>query len=155
MPECDVARLRASLALDGELDDVGRAHLARHLDRCADCARLAVRMEAGARLLRQAPREHVRCTFRHARLLRSTSSPSGRHWAGAAVAMVAIVLVTGALPGPATTPQPPARASTQGGAGARVSPLELPIGQRSAMDDFSAPALRGTVAATAPRHVRG
>jgi anti-sigma factor RsiW len=153
-PECDAALARASLAVDGELDDVGRAHLARHLDRCADCRWLARRMEAAAELLRQAPPEPVRCTLHRARLLRSTSSTRGRHWAGAAVAVVAIVLVTGALPAPSTT-RPPARTAARRAVIASLSPLALPIGQRSAMDDFAAPTLPGGVLAIAPRHVRG
>lgn len=148
---CDVARLHASLAVDGELDDVGRAQLARHLGRCADCAQLALGMEAAAKLLRHAPPEPFRCTLRRKALLRSTSSTSGRHWAGAAAAVAAIVLVAGALPERGTTPQQPRPTAGYGGAGTRLSPLELPIGQRSAMDDFAAPA----PAATAPRHLRG
>jgi anti-sigma factor RsiW len=152
-PECDAALERASLAVDGELDDVGRAHLARHLDRCADCCRLARRMEAAAELLRQAPPEPVHCTLHRARLLRSTSSTPGRHSAGAAVAVAAIVLATGALPPPETT-RPPARPAAHD-IGATLSPIALPIGQRSAMDDFAAPPLRGGVLASAPRHARG
>ncbi len=31
---CEDARLRASLELDGELDELGRIHLRRHLDGC-------------------------------------------------------------------------------------------------------------------------
>jgi hypothetical protein len=61
-----------------------------------------------------------------------------RHWAGAAVAVLAVVLVTGALPDGGTAPQRHERPTASAGAGARLSPLELPIGQRSAMDDFAA-----------------
>jgi predicted anti-sigma-YlaC factor YlaD len=140
---CDSARLRASLALDGELDDVGCAQLARHLSGCAECARVTARMEEVAAFLRRAPRERFHCEPGRLRRLRSTST-SVRHWAGAAVAVVAVVLVTGALPDGGTTPRHERRAATAG-ASARLSPLELPIGQRSAMDDFVAP----------PLHARG
>ncbi len=140
LPDCDAARLRASLALDGELDDVGRAQLARHLERCTECARLAGRMEAVSDVLRRAPYERFRCEPGRLRRLRSTST-SMRHWAGATVAVVAVVLVTGALPEDGTAPQRHERQSATLGAAARLSPLELPIGQRSAMDDFVAPPL--------------
>ena len=143
VPDCDAARLRASLALDGELDDVCRAQLARHLERCAACARLAGRMEAVSEALRRAPHERFRCEPGRLGRLRSTST-SVRHWAGATVAVVAVVLVTGALP-EGTAPQRHEHQSATLGAAARLSPLELPIGQRSAMDDFVAP----------PLHARG
>ena len=135
---CDAARLRASLALDGELDDVGRLRLDQHLALCAECAGIAARMEATSALLRRAPIRRFRCELRGARRVRLRTSVRGHRWAGAAVAIVALVLATGALPG-GEHPSPDARRAPT--AGTRVSPLELPIGQRSAMDDFSAPAL--------------
>jgi predicted anti-sigma-YlaC factor YlaD len=141
---CDSARLRASLALDGELDDVACAQLARHLSGCAECARVTARMEEVAARLRRAPRERFHCEPGRLRRLRSTST-SVRHWAGAAVAVVAVVLVTGALPNGGTTPQRHERRTATAETSARLSPLELPIGQRSAMDDFVAP----------PLHARG
>ena len=142
--ECDAARLRASVALDGELDDLGRAQLARHLSHCGECARVSARMEAVSDALRDAAPERFRCDPGPLRRLRSTST-SVRHWAGAAVAVLAVVLVTGALPDGGTAPQRHERPTASAGAGARLSPLELPIGQRSAMDDFAAP----------PLHARG
>lgn len=144
VPDCDAARLRASLALDGELDDVGRAQLARHLERCAECARLAARMETVSEVLRHAPHERFRFEPGRLRRLRSTST-SVRHWAGATVAVVAVVFVTGALSDGGTAPQRDEHQSATSGIAARLSPLELPIGQRSAMDDFAAP----------PLHARG
>ena len=87
--DCDAARLQASAAIDGELDDVGRVQLARHLSACAECARVAARMEEVAELLRGAPRERFRCEPGRLRRLRSTSTPV-RHWAGAVVAVVAV-----------------------------------------------------------------
>ena len=111
---------------------------------CAECARVAARMEEVAELLRGAPRERFRCEPGRLRRLRSTSPPV-RHWAGAVVAVVAVVLVTGALPDRGATPQRDETRTATAGGYARVSPLELPIGQRSAMDDFVAP----------PLHARG
>jgi hypothetical protein len=46
--------------------------------------------------------------------------------------LAALVLATGALPGRDDAAAPSPRA-------AAVAPLELPIGQRSAMDDFAPP----------------
>jgi hypothetical protein len=97
-------------------------------------------MEAAAELLRGAPVERFRCRPARPRRLRSPLA-SRRHWAGAAVAVLAIVLVTGALPEGRTPPQRPERRTATPGSAARLSPLALPIGQRSAMDDFSAPPL--------------
>ena len=151
---CDSARQRASVAIDGELDDVGRLQLDRHLSHCAECARLAARMEAAAERLRGAPLERFRCELPRVRHLRSTST-SSRHWAGAAVTVLAVVLVTGALPGPGATPEPADRPTAGSGAAARLSPLELPIGQRSAMEDFAAPALPQHIASAAPARSRG
>ena len=139
-----MARLRASVALDGELDELGGAQLARHLSHCGECARLGARMEAVSEALRGAPHERFRCEPAPLRRLRSTST-SVRHWAGAAVAVLAVVLVTGALPDGGTAPPQHERPTASSGAAARLSPLELPIGQRSAMDDFAAP----------PLHARG
>ena len=137
---CDAARVRVSLALDNELDDVGRLRLDHHLARCAECEGIAAGMEAACARIRRAPPARFECDLRGGRLVRTRTPVRGYHWAGAAVAVVALVLATGALPGGGHSP-PDARRSSAGGT--RVSPLELPIGQRSAMDDFSAPALAG------------
>jgi hypothetical protein len=85
---------------------------------------------------RRAPPARFRCELAGGQRARSCSSGLGRHyWAGAAVAVAALVLATGALPrqDDGAAPSPPgARAGA-----AVVSPLALPIGQRSAMDDFA------------------
>jgi anti-sigma factor RsiW len=134
---CAEARLRASLALDGELDEVGGLRLCRHLEGCSDCVRVIAGMESASRALRRAPLERFRCEILPGQLVRARSSGHGRHLAGAAVAVAALVLATGALPGRDDTaaPSPPGASAT-----AVVVPLELPIGQRSAMDDFAASA---------------
>ncbi len=130
---CAEARLRASLALDGELDEVGRHWLARHLGECPACADLAADMRSATRALRSARMERFRCEVRPTQLAHAGSSGTGRHLAGAAVAVAALVLATGALPGRDDTAATSPRAAV-------VAPLELPIGQRSAMDDFVASA---------------
>ena len=134
--ECRDARLRASLALDDELDEVGRQRLARHLEDCVACTQVVTDMRSATRSLRRARTERFRCELRPAQLAaHASSSGTGRHLAGAAVAVAALVLATGALPGRDDT----AATSPSGvSAGAVVAPLQLPIGQRSAMDDFAA-----------------
>jgi hypothetical protein len=135
-PACDEARLRASLALDGALDEVGAVDLRRHLRSCAGCAEVVAGMDATSALLRRAPLARFRCDLTAAHLVRTCSSGLGRVWAGAGVAVAALVLATGVLPSDdGVAPSPPGAS-----ADAPVAPLELPIGQRSAMDDFAASA---------------
>lgn len=134
---CDQARLRVSLALDGALDDVGRTQLERHLRACAACAKLAGEMRQATDAIRSAPLVRHRCDLATTRLVRDCSSGLGRLWAGAGVAVAALVLATGALP---QRDDAAAAHSPRAAAAVVVAPLELPIGQRSAMDDFVAPA---------------
>jgi len=129
---CADARALASLALDGELDELGARQLRGHVAACRDCARAIGKMRLASELLRSAPRARFRCDLTPAQLVRTCSSGAGgRIWAGAAMTLAALVLATGALPGrdddPASSPRT-----------AVVAPLVLPIGQRSAMDDFAA-----------------
>lgn len=131
-PTCGDARFAASLALDGALDEVGRIHLRRHLESCPECAQVMAEMQAASALMRRAPHERFRCELAGSHLARSCSSGLGRHWAGAAAAVAALVLATGALPRHDDAAAPSPRAA------AVVSPPSLPIGQRSAMDDFAA-----------------
>ena len=128
---CDEARLRASLGLDGALDEVGRIRLRRHLRSCAECAQVVDEMRATSVLLRRAPRARFHCDLTATQLVRTCSGPGGRIWAGAAMTLAALVLATGALPGRDDTAAPSPRAAV-------VAPPTLPIGQRSAMDDFAA-----------------
>ena len=131
---CAEARALASLALDGELDELGSRQLRGHVASCRDCARAIGKMRLASELLRSAPRARFRCDLTAAQLVRTCSSgPGGRIWAGAAMTLAALVLATGALPGRDDTAAPSPRAAV-------VAPLTLPIGQRSAMDDFAASA---------------
>ena len=53
--ECERARSRASLGLDGELSQVERALLRRHIVRCASCAEFACRLDTLTLEIRRAP----------------------------------------------------------------------------------------------------
>jgi hypothetical protein len=130
---CAEARALASLAFDGELGELGSRQLRGHVASCHDCERAIGKMCLASELLRSAPRARFRCDLTAAQLVRtcSSSGPGGRIWAGAAMTLAALVLATGALPGRDDAAAPSPRA-------ARVAPLTLPIGQRSAMDDFAA-----------------
>jgi predicted anti-sigma-YlaC factor YlaD len=130
---CDNARALASLALDGELDELGSRQLRGHLASCRECTRAIGKMRLASELLRSAPRARFRCELRRGQLVRACSSGAGgRVWAGAAMTLAALVLATGALPGTDDTAARSPRAAV-------VAPLALPIGQRSAMDDFAPP----------------
>jgi predicted anti-sigma-YlaC factor YlaD len=130
---CADARALGSLALDGELDELRSRQLHGHLASCRDCARAVGKMQLASELLRSAPRARFRCELGRGQLVRGCSSGAGgRIWAGAAMTLAALVLATGALPGRDDAAAPSPRAAV-------VAPLELPIGQRSAMDDFAPP----------------
>jgi hypothetical protein len=88
-------------------------------------------MRHASAVLRSAPRVRFRCELGRGQLVRTCSTGQvGRIWAGAAMTLAALVLATGALPGRDDTAATSPRAAV-------VAPLELPIGQRSAMDDFA------------------
>ena len=55
--ECERARKRVSLGLDGELSQIGQAALRAHVGRCAACAEFALDLEALTQELRAAPLE--------------------------------------------------------------------------------------------------
>ena len=129
---CDDARALASLALDGELDELGSRQLRIHVASCRDCRGAVGKMRLAAELLRSAPHARFRCELGRGQLVRVCSSGAGgRIWAGAAMTLAALVLATGALPGRDDDTAPSPRTAV-------VAPLALPIGQRSAMDDFAA-----------------
>ena len=129
---CADARALAALARDRELDELGSRPLRGQVAACRDCARAIGKMRLASELLRGAPRARFRCDLTAAQLVRTCSSgPGGRIWAGAAMTLAALVLATGALPGRDDDTAPSPRTAV-------VAPLVLPIGQRSAMDDFAA-----------------
>jgi hypothetical protein len=136
---CDDARLRASLALDGALvDDIGLHRLRSHLDACPACARLVARMGLAAALLRRAPLEPFRCEPPRTGLPRPTSATRGLPWATAAVAVAALALA-GVSPPRGDAPDRLDQALPASGAYRHsVVPFRLPIGQRSAAEDFVA-----------------
>ena len=124
---CEAARLRASLAIDGELDDdLDQLLLKRHLDRCPECVDAVARLEAAAWLLRREPAEPYRCDV-HVPRREVRRLP----WANIAVAMLTLAVGTLTLPhGP---DRPGARSDQRRLA---APPPRLPIGQRSAGEDF-------------------
>src|SRR5205085_542263 len=57
---CDRAAQWISLELDGELTELERAGLARHLDRCQNCRRTSAELGTFTRLIRAAPLVELR-----------------------------------------------------------------------------------------------
>ena len=122
---CEAARLRASLALDGELAEI-QLLLRRHLDRCPECLDLVGGMRAATASIRSAPLE-----------ARPSAPALGRRtarclpWPNIAVAMATPAVGALTLPhvaGPADSGADAPRLA--------ASPPRLPIGRRSAGDDF-------------------
>jgi predicted anti-sigma-YlaC factor YlaD len=96
--ECERARARASLALDGELSQVERAHLRAHVGRCTDCAAYARDLDGLTQELRAAPlqRPHGRVPARRRR-------PAARRLQlGLVAAVVALAAGLGSLAGSLT-----------------------------------------------------
>ncbi len=148
---CDDARLSISLALDDALDDETREGLWEHLGACEACARLAAELGYATSLVRSTSLEPFRCDLTTPRLLRSRLDARSGPWTSAAVVLGALVLVVWQLPGGAGTPGEPPSARSQG---AFAAPFRLPIGQRSAADDFgidSRGSRRPSAADAAPR----
>jgi predicted anti-sigma-YlaC factor YlaD len=132
--ECDRARERVSLELDGTLDDVGRGLLSRHLARCADCSTFAFELGALTTLLRAAPLEPHVCEIE----LRSGRMARRVPWAGSAAVVAALALGITSLPY-ASSPSAHDASLAAADLGRSLGPVKLPIGQRSAEDDFVAP----------------
>ena len=88
------ARERASLALDGALDDVGRRQLARHVASCAACAAVVEELGAVTALLRTAPLEPYRCELHRPARRAGRVAP----WAASAAAVAALVIGIVSLP---------------------------------------------------------
>ena len=100
--ECERARSRASLGLDGELSQVEQALLRRHIVRCASCAEFERRLDTLTLEIRRAPLQ------RPAR----AAMPDRRRSTGrrvlqvcAVAAAVAIAAAFGSLAGSLTSPQ--------------------------------------------------
>ena len=96
--ECEYARARASLALDGELSQVERAHLRAHVGRCTQCAAYARDLDGLTQELRAAPlqRPHGRAPARRRR-------PRARRLQlGLVAAVVALAAGLGSLAGSLT-----------------------------------------------------
>ena len=125
---CEAARLRASLALDGELeDDLDQLLLKRHLDRCPECVDAVARLEAAAWLLRREQAEPYRCEVRAPR-----REARRLPWANIAVAMLTLAVGTLTLPQEGSDH----RGSRPDERRLAAPPPRLPIGQRSAVEDF-------------------
>lgn len=136
---CDDACFRASLALDGALvDDVGLRRLRLHLDACPACARLVTRMGLASALLRRAPPEPFRCELPRARLSLLPAVVRGLPWATATVAVAALALSGVSRTGGGAPDRLDQVLSANGAYPRSVVPFRLPIGQRSAADDFMA-----------------
>ena len=141
---CEAARMRASLALDGELDDVGRLLLRGHLAVCAECAGFTAGMRSTQTALRQAQLQPFACALPRGLLHRPSTMLRRLPRTGIAAAVaVAVGATSFSLAQDAIGPN---------GGGTRpavntkrhlVIPFRLPIGQRSARDDFAPSVTRG------------
>jgi predicted anti-sigma-YlaC factor YlaD len=112
---CDRAREAASLALDGELSQLERALLERHLDRCAACAEFSADVTALTRELRAA--EVVRLERPIELPMRRRVGHGFRHagaWAAAASVAVTAVLGATALQAQRAQPGTPAVKNVRG-----------------------------------------
>ena len=128
---CEAARLRASLALDAALDDdFGLLLLERHLMRCPDCTAVVAGMRAGTSAVRSAPAVPFRCEI---------SLPARRDVRRLPLANVAVAIATLAVAG-VTLPNASPPRQPDDSVRLAAPPPRLPIGQRSAGEDFLAPA---------------
>lgn len=105
---CDRAREAASLVLDGELSQLERALLERHLERCPACAEFAADVSALTRELRAA--EVIRLERPIELPMRRRVGHGVRHagaWAAAASVAVTALLAVTALPAQRARPDAP------------------------------------------------
>src|SRR5262245_15170217 len=137
---CDRARAAISMELDGELSELDRHRMQRHLARCEACRGFQEDASTFTMRLRLAPLEPVPVPM-GGRFRRR-----GRRSAGAiSISSAAAVAVAGLLfgsnlardsGGGAGTPSGPAASTSAAVGAATPHRLRLPIGQRSAADDF-------------------
>jgi predicted anti-sigma-YlaC factor YlaD len=136
---CDLARQRVSSELDGELSEFDRHLLARHLERCVECRRFADDALTLTQVLRTAPLDPYTCGEVGPRRARRFGRARQIAPVAAAILVVstaATTLVTGGRREqprlmPITAHRPIATK-----AGFVADRVKLPIGQRSAGDDF-------------------
>jgi anti-sigma factor RsiW len=98
---CDRARQAVSLRLDGELSQIERALLDRHIDRCPDCAAFAADTSSFTAALRDAAPVRLEVPIRlplRRRRVRDAVRNSGAWVAAASVAATALLAVM-MLPG--------------------------------------------------------
>jgi hypothetical protein len=139
--DCAQARLHASLALDGAVRDEERLReLWDHLGACPGCARHVASLGYATSLVRTAPLVSFRCELTSPRALRSRIDAQRGAWARAAVVLAAVVLGMSQFPTSTEAPGDPAPRAGR----TAVLPLRLPIGQRSAADDFAVGRVPGT-----------
>ena len=146
---CDDARARASRELDGGLDELDRLMLQRHLGTCPACAQFATVTALVTNELRRAPLEPFRCgpVIRRKR-------PLARAPLVSSVAAVALVTAVGfsvvvayesdrghdktrLQTVPLRTKPDPAAPSQPDNVFVGSQRITLPIGQKSASEDFS------------------
>jgi anti-sigma factor RsiW len=119
--ECERARARASLALDGELSQVERAHLRAHVGRCAQCAVFARDLDRLTQELRSAPLQRPGARVP----ARRRNSGARKLQLGLAAAAVALAAGLGSLAGsltssPAVDAVTPVPVAPTGGAGQQL-----------------------------------
>ena len=146
---CERARASISTELDGELSEVEHAMLRRHLRQCASCSAFDAEARAYTQLLRDAELEEYSVGF-------SPLTAHRRRWPGqlrrvvpAVAAAALFVTVGGTLGrfiGEQEQPAPPSLVTSVRSVGsapprvsgtfAAVPKASLPLGQRSASEDF-------------------
>ncbi|HET9242339.1 MAG TPA: hypothetical protein VFN99_02780 [Gaiella sp.] len=130
---CERARLDASLALDGALaGQVELEALWHHLGACAACAAFAAELGHATTLVRTKPLEPVRLELTGPRLARARMDGRRGPWTSVAVVLVAAILGTTQLSGLGREAPERGPATVTG-----AEPVRLPIGQRSAAEDFA------------------
>ncbi len=96
-PVCDRVRSQISLDLDGELSQLERAMVARHLDRCSSCEAFRGDLTAFTSTLRETPLEHPEHAIVLPRLRRARLDGirGAALRVGAAAAGIALILGVG------------------------------------------------------------